>query len=202
VVDVSLFESVFSLMESTLTEFADSGLIRERSGGRLPGISPSNSYMSRDGHWVVIAGNGDAIFRRMMNAMGRPDLADDPALQTNDGRVAHDKMLDRIIAEWAADHTLEEILHILEHAEVPSSKIYSARDISEDAQYKAREMIVSDVLPDGGTIVTPGITPKLSATPGEVRWLGPALGLHTEEILGDLGYSKAEIAQLRARHVV
>lgn len=202
VVDVSLFESVFALMESTVTEFADRELVRERTGGRLPGISPSNTYESRDGHWVVIAGNGDAIFRRMMNTIGRPDLADDPALQTNDGRVAQDERIDAAIAAWAARHALDEILNILDRAEVPSSKIYSARDIFEDAQYKAREMILSDVLPDGAAIAMPGITPKLSATPGGVRWLGPALGLHTDAVLADLGYTAAEIAQMRTRHVV
>lgn len=202
VVDVSLFESVFALMESTVTEFADRGLVRERTGGRLPGISPSNTYKSCDGSWVVIAGNSDAIFRRMMNAIGRPDLADNPALQTNDGRVAQDELIDAAISSWAAHHDLANILEILERAEVPGSRIYSAHDIFEDSHYRARDMILSDVLPDGASIAMPGITPKLSATPGKVQWLGPALGLHTDDVLFNLGYDAIEIADLRERQVI
>jgi crotonobetainyl-CoA:carnitine CoA-transferase CaiB-like acyl-CoA transferase len=138
VVDVSLFESVFAMMESTVTEYADRGLVRERTGGRLPGISPSNTYQSRDGFWVVIAGNSDAIFRCMMRAIGRPDLADDPALQSNQGRVTQDETIDRVIAAWAARHELAEILAILDGAQVPCSRIYSAKDIVDDPQYRAR----------------------------------------------------------------
>lgn len=202
VVDVSLFESVFALMESTLTEYADRGLVRERAGGRLPGISPSNTYKSRDGQWVVIAGNGDAIFRRMMQAVERPDLAADPALQSNEGRVAQDELIDAAISAWAARHDVAEILEILDRAQVPSSRIYSVRDIVDDPQYRARDMILSDVMPDGAPIAMPGIAPKLSATPGQVRWLGPALGRHTDEVLAGLGYDAAEIADLRASGVV
>jgi crotonobetainyl-CoA:carnitine CoA-transferase CaiB-like acyl-CoA transferase len=202
VIDVSLFESVFSLMESLVPEYAAGGLVRERSGSRLPGISPSNTYCSRDGFWVVIAGNGDAIYRRLMQIIGRADLANDPALQSNDARVANDAMIDAAISKWTGEHNLADILDALNRGEVPSSSIYSAADILNDPQYKARDMILSAILPDGVPIAMPGITPKLSATPGEVRWLGPAIGAHTDEVLAGLGYDAAEIADLRAIGVV
>lgn len=202
VVDVSLVESVFSMMESTITEYADRGLVRERTGGRLPGISPSNTYQTRDKFWVVIAGNGDAIFRRMMNAIGRPDLANDPSLETNDGRVAQDEMIDDAISNWTAQNNLAQILQLLDQADVPSSRIYSAQDIFEDPHYRARGMILTDTLADGTSITVPGIVPKLSATPGQVQWLGPALGAHTDDVLRDLGYDSTCIADLKARHIV
>jgi crotonobetainyl-CoA:carnitine CoA-transferase CaiB-like acyl-CoA transferase len=202
VVDVSLFESVFAMMESTVTEYTDRGFVRERSGGRLPGISPSNTYQSRDGLWVVIAGNSDPIFQRMMGAIARPDLANDPVLQSNDGRVTHDERIDAAITAWAARHDLVSILAILDDARVPCSRIYSAKDIVEDQQYRARDMILAGTLPDGAPVTIPGIIPKLSATPGRVRWLGPSLGAHTEEVLARLGYHPTDVAELRATGVI
>jgi crotonobetainyl-CoA:carnitine CoA-transferase CaiB-like acyl-CoA transferase len=202
VVDVALFESVFALMESTIPEYTDRGLVRERTGGRLPGITPSNTYKSRDDCWVVIGGNTDTIFRRMMHAIGREDLAADPTLQSNDGRAANKDRLDGAISAWAAKHTLSELLHILERAEVPSSRIYNARDIVEDPQYQARGMILSDVMPDVSPLTMPGIAPKLSATPGQVRWIGPSLGAHNHEVLSALGYDDAKIVDLKTNEVI
>lgn len=202
VVDVSLVESVFAMMESTVTEFAESGIVRERSGGRLPGISPSNTYKSRDGSWIVIAGNSDAIFRRLMGTIGRFDLVSDPDLQANEGRVAKDDVIDSAISAWAAKHDASDMLAILEGAEVPSSKIYSARDMMNDEQLKARDMLLTGVLPDGAQIMMPGIVPKLSVTPGKVNWVGPSLGSHTDEILSSIGYDAAGIAELRSEKVI
>lgn len=202
IVDVSLAESVFAMMESTVTECAETGFVRERSGGRLPGISPSNTYKSRDDAWVVIAGNGDAIFRRLMDAIGRPDLGQDPCLKTNDGRVAKDDIIDAAISAWAARHDASDIIASLDRAEVPNSRIYNARDILEDEQFKAREMLLTEQLPDGGQVVMPGVVPKLSSTPGKVRWVGPALGNHTDQILGSIGYDAADIADLRSGNVI
>ena len=202
VVDVSLYESVFNLMESLVPEYDLMGHVRQRSGGTLPGISPSNSYRTADGSYVVIAGNSDPIFKRFMRVIGRPDLACDPQLATNDGRVAQDRMLDQTISAWAAQHSSDEILAVLEQAEVPAGRIYSVEDIVHDPHYLAREMILQTELPDGTQIKMPGISPKLSETPGEVRWPGPKLGEHTDAILRDLGYSDAQTASLREKGAV
>lgn len=202
VVDVALYESVFSLMESLLPEYDVTGFVRERSGASLPGIVPSNTYTTRDGRYVVIGANGDSIFRRMMDAIGRPDLANDPALARNDGRVARTEELDRVIGDWCAAHDLDHVLRVLSDAQVPSGKIYDAADIARDEQYRARNMIEQARLPDGTPMKVPGIVPKLLGTPGGTRWLGPALGEHTDEVLGALGYDAQRIAALRAKGVI
>jgi formyl-CoA transferase len=202
IVDVALYEAVFAMMESMLPEYGMTGLVRERTGSSLPGIVPSNTYLCRDGKYVVIGANGDAIFKRMMHAIDRPDLAHDALLADNAGRVKRTEELDRVIGEWTARHTLDEVLAVLEPAQVPSGKIYSIADIVADLQFQARAMIESHRLPDGKEILLPGIVPKLSATPGETRWIGPKLGEHTDGVLGELGYSDAEVAALRARGVV
>lgn len=196
VVDVSLFESVFNLMESLVPEYDLFGHVRERTGGSLPGISPSNTYPTRDGGYLVIAGNGDSIFQRLMLAIGRDDLAADPQLKTNEGRVAHNAALDRAISQWTTTMAAADALGVLEAADVPCSRIYSVADIVADPHYLAREMIVDTALPDGTMVKMPGITPKLSETPGSVRWSGPSLGQHTSEVLGGLGISGEEIARL------
>jgi crotonobetainyl-CoA:carnitine CoA-transferase CaiB-like acyl-CoA transferase len=197
VVDVSLYESVFNLMESLVPEYDLMGHVRTRTGGALPGISPSNTYPSSDGQHVVIAGNSDAIFRRLMEVVGRPDLADDPSLASNDGRVRRNAILDAAITAWTATRTMEQILAVLDGADVPAGRIYSVADIVSDPHYAAREMILPTELPGDVTVKMPGITPKLSDTPGDVRWSGPTLGQHTDEVLAGLGLEQAEIARLR-----
>ncbi|WP_186116447.1 CaiB/BaiF CoA transferase family protein [Burkholderia gladioli] len=202
VVDVSLVESVFNLMESLVPEYDLLGYVRERSGGALPGIAPSNTYRTEDGAFVVIAGNSDPIFRRLMQVIGRPELAEDPALAYNDGRVKQNAMLDAAIGAWTSHHSIDEVLAALERAEVPAGRIYSVADIVSDPHYQAREMLIPATLPGGAAVTMPGIVPKLSDTPGAVNWQGPALGEHTADVLAGLGFGEAEIARLREQGAV
>ena len=202
IVDVSLAESVFNLMESLIPEYDLLGHVRERSGGALPGIAPSNTYRTADGAYVVIAGNSDPIFKRLMLAIERPDLADDPAFAHNDGRAAQSAMLDGAIETWTRHHPIEQVLAVLEKAEVPAGRIYSVADIVADPHYQARDMLLQATLPDGTAVKMPGIVPKLSETPGQVNWQGPALGEHTERVLREVGLNDADIARLRAEGVV
>ncbi|WP_454648717.1 CaiB/BaiF CoA transferase family protein [Bradyrhizobium liaoningense] len=197
IVDVSLYESVFNLMESLVPEYDLMGHVRTRTGGALPGISPSNTYPSSDAQHVVIAGNSDAIFRRLMRVIGRPDLADDPALASNDGRVRHNDTLDAAITAWTSKRAMDEILALLDAADVPAGRIYSVADIVADPHYAARDMILPTELPGQITVKMPGIAPKLSDTPGCIRWPGPTLGQHTDEVLTGLGFQEADIARLR-----
>jgi formyl-CoA transferase len=201
-IDIALYEAVFGVMESLIPEYAAFDFVRERTGASFPGISPSSTYLSRDGLYVIIAGNGDSIFKRLMHAMGRADLAEDPALARNDGRVLHNDMIDAAITGWTTQHDLEHILQALEVAEVPSSRVYTAADIHKDPHYRARNMIERHTLPDGQPIDLPGVVPKLSATPGKTNWVGPELGQHTDEILAALGRSAEDIARLRADGVI
>ncbi|MEQ1806389.1 MAG: CaiB/BaiF CoA-transferase family protein [Burkholderiaceae bacterium] len=201
-IDVALYEAVFAVMESLVPEYAEFGFVRERSGASLPGISPTNTYLCGDGHYVAIAGNGDAIFKRLMHAIGRDDLGADPDLAHNDGRAKQNDRLDAAIAAWTAQHTLPVVLAALEAADVPSGRIYTAADIAADPHYHARDMIERHALPDGQPIDLPGIVPKLSATPGQTRWVGPELGAHTEEVLATIGIDAAGVARLRAMGVV
>lgn len=196
-IDVALYEAVFAVMESLIPEYSVTGHVRERSGSALPGIVPSNTYLCADGSYVAIAGNGDGIFKRLMHAIGRPDLADDPELAHNDGRVRHTEMLDNAILEWTQKHDLDAILKIMDEASVPCGRIYTAADIAADAHYQAREMIQRFTLPDGQPVDLPGIVPKLSATPGRTRWLGPKLGEHTNEVLASIGVTPQQLQQLR-----
>ena len=201
-VDVALYEAVFSLLESTLPEYGMTGFVRERSGGALPGITPSNTYACKDGSFVVIGANGDAIFKRLMGAMGRPDLAGDPALVHNAGRSARAEELDAAISSWTARFELDEVLKKLHQAEVPAAPIYSIADIVKDAHYQARRMIEKVRTQDGDEVLLPGIVPKLSDTPGETRWPGPRLGQHTAEVLRELGYDDDRQRALREKGVI
>lgn len=202
VVDVALYEAVFSLMESLLPEYDVYNFIRERTGASLPGIAPSNTYTTRDGKFVVIGANGDSIFKRMMTAIGREDLANDPDLAKNDGRAARSDELDAAIGAWCSARDLDEVLAVLDRAEVPAGKIYDIADIVNDVHYRARGMIEQAQSSSGKAVKVPGVVPKLSGTPGGTRWLGPALGEHTVAALESIGYGEAQIADLRKRGVV
>ena len=197
-VDVALYESVFGVMESLLPEFSMFAHVRERSGGSLPGIAPSNTYRCRDGSYVVVAGNSDGIFKRLMHAIGRPDLAEDPALARNDGRARQEQMLDAAIEAWTSERSIDEALEALAAADVPCGRIYTAADIAADPHYHARGMIEPVVLPDGQPLDIPGVVPRLSETPGGTSWIGPPLGAHTDEVLESIGITGSQIAQLRA----
>ena len=201
-IDVALYEAVFNLMESVLPEYDMFGFVRERSGASLPGIVPSNTYVTRDGKYVVIGANADSIFKRMMNAIDRPDLADDPSLAHNDGRVKRTEEIEQVIGDWVAQYDLDHVLEVLEKADVPSGKIYDIADIVSDAHYAAREMIREYRLKDGKPLKLPGIVPRMSETPGATQWLGPELGEHTGEILTALGYSREQQQDLKQRGII
>jgi len=202
VIDVALYESVFNCMESLLPEYDAQGYVRERSGAALPGIAPSNLYPCSDGTYVLIAGNADSLYRRLMSAIGRTDLRDDPALERNDGRAAQMQRIDDAIAEWTRRRTQTEVLAAMAAAEVPAGRIYTAADIAADPHYLARGIIESITAADGEPLKVPGVIPKLSRTPGAIRTPAPRLGEHTDEVLGEIGYSDAEISRLREAHVV
>jgi formyl-CoA transferase len=201
-VDVALYESVFNMMESLIPEFDVLGFKRERAGNELPGITPSNTYATRDAKYVIIGANNDSIFKRLMTAIGRDDLANDPSLASNAGRASRARELDYVIETWTREHDLDPVLEALEKAQVPSGRVYDAEDIVNDAHYAARNMIEQWQLPDGKPMKIPGVVPKLSETPGGTRWLGPALGEHTSEILGGLGYSEEQQRTLRERGII
>ncbi|MBF7730642.1 CaiB/BaiF CoA transferase family protein [Pseudomonas sp. N040] len=196
VVDVALYEAVFAMMESMVPEFDVFGFIRERSGNIMPGITPSSIHTCADGKHIQIGANGDAIFQRFMRAIGRADLASDPALADNAGRDARRDELYGVIDRWVGSLPLAEVESTLQQAEVPASRIFSAEDMFSDPQFIAREMFLSARLPDGKPFRMPGVVPKLSETPGTVEWTGPALGEHNQAVLGALGYSASEIAAL------
>lgn len=201
-VDVALYEAVFNMMESLVPEYDHAGVVRERTGGALPGIVPSNTYTTGDGENIVIAGNGDAIFKRLMSAIGRQDMADDPALANNAGRVPATKAIDEAIQSWCSTQTIDAALAVLQAADVPVSKIYSVRDMMHDPQFLARQMFEQHMFKDGTSIKLPAVTPKLSETPGSTRWIGPELGEHTDDVLKTLGYSDQEIADFRNEGVL
>ena len=197
VVDVALYEAVFAMMESLVPEFDVFGFVRERTGNIMPGITPSNTHTTKDGRHVTVGANGDAIFRRLLLAMGRQDLADDPTLADNAGRDARRDELYALIDAWVGGQTETEVLATLAAAEVPASRIYSVADMFADPQFLARGMLESVKLADGRECRMPGVVPKLSETPGGTEWVGPALGEHTGVVLSGLGYDAAAIAGLR-----
>ena len=202
VVDVAIFESVFNMLESTVPEYDGAGLVRQPSGSTLTGIVPTNTYRCADGKFVIIGGNGDSIFQRLMRAADRPDLADDPRLSDNTGRVNHEQEIDQAINAWTETLSLEAVLELLEEASVPSGPIYSVADMFADPQFAARGLF-EEVHYDGKSLKVPAMVPKLDGTPGATVWAGPQLGAHNEDIYcGMLGYTREELAELRERGVV
>jgi formyl-CoA transferase len=202
VVDAALYESVLAMMENTVTEYDLTGYVRERTGSILPGIAPSNVYPTADG-MILIGGNGDAIFGRLCEAMGRPELKTDPRYAAHASRGVNQAELDGLIADWSRGWKLDELLTHLEANKVPCGRVYRAPDMLEDPQFAARESIVEVEHPVFGKVKMQNAFPKLSETPGEVRWPGAALGQHTEAVLGEvLGLSAERIAALKAGGVV
>lgn len=201
-IDVALTESIFSLLESMLPEYDYFKVIRQRRGNLLLGAAPSNVYKTGDDRWLAIGGNADNIFHRFMAAIGRPELADDPRYATNKLRIQNVAEIDAVISEWTATKTLEEAAEILNAASVPNGPVYNIEDIANDPHYLAREMILT-VPTAVGPLKMPGIVPKLSGTPGEIKWAGPDVGAHTREILGRyLGLSDDELNELEAKQVI
>lgn len=203
VVDVALYESVFSLLEGILPEYDLAGHVRERTGSTLPGIAPSNTYECADGKHVVIGGNGDKIFQRLMTAIGREDIALNPKYGSNQGRADDVTFIDATIEEWTKQHPLKEVQRILDEVSVPVGPIYSIKEIVEDEHYNAREMLREVDLPDGSKVLVPGIVPKLSGTPGDIDWNGPSHGEHNEEIYTEfMNFSFEDFKRLKEQGIV
>ena len=197
VVDAAIYESVFNMMEAVVPEYSGSGAIREPSGSTITGIAPTNTYITSDNKHVIIGGNGDSIFKRLMNAIGRPDMANDPELEENQGRVDNEKEIDAAIEKWTKDHTSDEVLSIMDGVSVPAGPILSVEDMMKDEHYIARGMF-QEVQANGRTLQIPAMLPILTETPGTTEWPGPALSEHTDEVLSELlGKDEKEITQLR-----
>lgn len=202
VIDVALHEAVFNVMESLIPEYSAFGVVREPAGSALPGIAPSNAYRCGDGGVVLIAGNGDSIFKRLMTAIGRDDLGNDSQLCDNAGRVKRVEELDAAIEAWTRQRSTADVLSVLGEAKVPAGRAYTAKDIVDDPHYRAREMVLEQRTRDGHEVAVPGIVPKLLGTPGRVRSSAPKLGDDTDAVLGEIGFSRDDIAALRGRKVV
>ena len=201
VVDVALYEAVFNCMESLLPEYSAFGAIRGPAGSAMPGIAPTNAYRCADGGYAIVAGNGDSIFKRLMAVIGREDLASDPELANNTGRVKRVEAIDAAIGAWTAERSVADVLAALAAASVPAGRIYTVADIAADPHYRERGML-AEVQMDDGPLMVPGIVPKLSATPGSQRTKAPALGEHTEEVLREIGLTDSQIGELRARGII
>ena len=204
VVDVAIYEAVFNMMESTLSEYDMFGHIRERTGPKLEGIAPTSTFPTRDNKFIIIGGNGDSIYKRLMQAAGRPDLAEDPGLANNQGRVEHEQLIDKAIEEWTLQHDYAELFDTLVQADVPCGPVYSIADIVKDPQYQARQVweeVRFGEPPD--KVKIPAVIPKLSKTPGRTEWIGPALGEHNSEIYKEmLQFTDAEISALEAEGII
>ncbi|MDQ3012113.1 MAG: CoA transferase [Acidobacteriota bacterium] len=202
-VDVALYEACFNMMESVIPEYDKFGEIRERQGAKISGIVPTNTYPTKDGKYIIIGGNGDAIYKRLMTVAGREDLAHAQHLATNEGRVEHEPEIDDALEAWTRNHAYDELIAALEKAAVPSGPIYNAADIVSDPHYQARGMFEDAHIGNGETVKLPTFAPKLSETPGGTDWIGPALGAHNHEVYGDLlGMSEEGIADLSAEGVI
>jgi formyl-CoA transferase len=201
VIDVALTEAVLNVMESLIPEYSAFGQVREPAGSSLPGIAPSNAYRCNDGV-VLIAGNGDSIFKRLMKVIDRTDLADDPSLQDNAGRVAQADMIDAAIEAWTQSREVSQILEVLATHRVPSGRVYTAKDIVQDPHFLARGMILEQTTRDGHTMAVPGVVPKLSDTPGTIRTAAPGLGDDTQAVLQGLGLSPSQLQVLNKAGVI
>ena len=202
VIDVALYEAVFNCMESLLPEFSAFGAVREAAGSALPGIAPSNAYKCQDGGYVLIAGNGDSIFKRLMHTMGRDDLGLDVGLTDNAGRVNRVEEIDAAIGAWTATLSVAQVLELLDAASVPAGRIYTVADIAADPHYQARDMILQTTMADGSTLALPGIVPKLSRTPGSHRRNAPEIGQDTDAVLHDMGLTETQIQALKDKGIV
>jgi formyl-CoA transferase len=201
IIDIALYEAVFNCMESLLPEYSAFGEIRQAGGSALPGIAPTNAYLCADGGYVLVAGNGDSIFKRLMTVIGRDDLGNDPQLENNDGRVKRVAELDQAIVEWAKTISTHKALETLDSVAVPAGRIYTVADIASDPHYKARENIQTIQMHDGSQLEVPGIIPKLSRTPGSIKTLAPDIGENTDEILKSIGLNESQIASLKERGI-
>tara|TARA_R110001599_G_scaffold50537_3_gene142859 strand:+ start:4548 stop:5756 length:1209 start_codon:yes stop_codon:yes gene_type:complete len=202
VVDVALYETMFNMLESVVPEYAAEGIIREASGTTLTGIVPTNTYRCSDKKYVIIGGNGDSIFKRLMTTIGRDDFANDPAMSDNAGRVIHQIKIDTAIADWCSQHSIQSVIDQLEAVRVPVGPIYNAQDMAEDPHFQARGLFEKiDV--DGDPVTIPGMAPKLVGTPGGTQWPGPKLGQHTDEILTTLlGIANDRLVELKEDAVI
>jgi formyl-CoA transferase len=201
VIDIALYEAVFNCMESLLPEYSAFGEVRQAAGSALPGIAPTNAYLCADGGYVLVAGNGDSIFKRLMKLIGRDDLGNDPQLENNEGRVKRVVELDQAIGEWAKTLMTDKALEALDAVAVPAGRIYTVADIAQDPHYRARGNIETIQMHDGTKVEVPGVIPKLSRTPGSIRTLAPDIGQNTDEILRGIGLSDTQIASLKERGV-
>ncbi|MBU3577148.1 CaiB/BaiF CoA-transferase family protein [Polynucleobacter sp. UK-Kesae-W10] len=201
VIDIALYEAVFNCMESLLPEYSAFGEVRQAAGSALPGIAPTNAYLCADGGYVLVAGNGDSIFKRLMKLIGRDDLGNDPELENNDGRVKRVVELDQAIGTWAKDLTADQALEALDSVAVPAGRIYTVADIAKDPHYKARGNIETIQMRDGTSVEVPGVFPKLSRTPGSIKTLAPDIGQNTEEILRSIGLNESQVASLKERGI-
>ena len=201
IIDIALYEAVFNCMESLLPEYSAFGEVRQAAGSALPGIAPTTAYQCADGGYVLVAGNGNSIFKRLMTVIGREDLGNDPQLENNDGRVKRVAELDQAIGEWAKTVITTKALEVLDSVSVPAGKIYTVADIANDPHYKARENIQTIQMQDGTKLDVPGVIPKLSRTPGSIKTLAPDIGQNTDEILKSIGLSDDQVASLKERGI-
>ncbi len=202
VIDVALYEAMFNLMEAVVPEFDGAGVVRQASGTTVTGIVPTNTYRCRNGKYVVIGGNGDSIFQRLMQIAGHPEMATDPRMANNAGRVTHEKIIDQALADWCARHDSEDILALLEQARVPGGPIYNVEDMVADPHFNARGLF-EQVEINGKPLKIPAILPKLERTPGRTDWPGAAVGSHTDHVLRDLlQLEEADIQALRAGGII